>query len=298
MVSNVESAVPSPLSPARPMKPSPSPKAASALPPSPTQIDDLSTASPPPPPPAPSPATPTAPVSAAPKKKKKRKNAANPALDEATPLPNEASIRGDSVEQWRARALNRRALLAAAQADVDRLSADLAAALARVSDAEHAEATVNKGLLTARAVITQRDRALAELTSSHQELKGEHAKVVEDKKRGDKRLVILKTVSANLQEAREAREVAERKLEDAHAANAKLRTQAAALKEQVEALKMVKQQLAKREVEVDELVRGREEMRVEAKKGAVRAAGIGAAGVVGISVVLRVLGGGRRDREE
>lgn len=135
-------------------------------------------------------------------------------LDESQPLPKEASIQGDGLEQWRARAINRRALLADANADNARLMDDLSAAQARADDAEQAEAVVNRGLLTARGVIAQRDRAIADLTSVHQQLKAEYAVVTEEKKRAEKRLVILKTMSANLQEAREGKEVAEKKLDD------------------------------------------------------------------------------------
>lgn len=163
-----------------------------------------------------------------------------------------------------------------------------------MSDAEHAEATVNKGLVTARAVISQRDRALAELTSSTQELKGEHAKLLEDKKRADKRLVILKTVSANLQEAREARDTAERKLEESNSNKAKLAGEVEELRKQVEALNMLKQQLSKVELEVDELTRFNGELHVSAKRDSVRAAGLGAAGVMVLSLMLRLLSGGGR----
>lgn len=143
-------------------------------------------------------------------------------MDGSQALPNESSIYGDGLEQWRARAINRRALLAQANADNERLRNDLSAAQARADDAEHAEAVVNRGLLTAKSVITQRDRALADLTNMHQQLKAEHVTVVEEKKRADKRLIILKTMSANLHEAREGKEVAERKLDEAGATNRRL----------------------------------------------------------------------------
>lgn len=156
------------------------------------------------------------------KKKKKRKNASNRELDESQPLPNEASIQGDGLEQWRARAINRRALLAHTNADNGRLMDDLSAAQARADDAEQAEAVVNRGLLTARSVIAQRDRAIADLTSVHQQLKAEHAVVMDEKKRAEKRLVILKTMSANLHEAREGREVAEKKVDELGLTNSRL----------------------------------------------------------------------------
>lgn len=249
----------------------------------------------------------TAPVqsaTAAQKKKKKRKsNSSSRDLDESQPLPNEDSIRGDGVDQWRARAVNRRALLAKAQADYSLLRADLAAALARVADAEQAEKMVNNGLVTARSVIAQRDRAIADLTSVHQQLKGEHAKVAEEKKRAEKRLLILKTVSANLQEAREGKEHVERKLEDSNGANRKLlkqihdlevvetelRNNVRELRRQVEALNMLKQQLARAEMELEDLKTEKEEMRVAARRGSICAAGVGAAGAFALSLTLRLL---------
>lgn len=237
------------------------------------------------------------------KKKKRKSHSSSRDLDESKPLPNEESIRGDGVDQWRARAVNRRALLAKAKTDHSLLQADLTAALARVSDAEQAEAMVNSGLVTARNVIAQRDRAIADLTSVHQQLKGEHAKVSEDKKRAEKRLVILKTVSANLQEAREGKEHVERKLEESNATNKKLlkriedmakvemelRNEVQELQRQIDALNMLKQQLARVELDLEEQKTEKEELRVAAKRGSIRAAGIGAAGAFVLSFTLRLL---------
>eukprot|EP00177_Eucheuma_denticulatum_P000119 GFKZ01000209.1.p1 GENE.GFKZ01000209.1~~GFKZ01000209.1.p1 ORF type:complete len:387 (-),score=73.96 GFKZ01000209.1:479-1639(-) len=242
------------------------------------------------------------------KKKKRKSNSSSRDLDESQPLPNEESIRGDGVDQWRARAVNRRALLAKAKSDYSLLRADLAAALARVADAEQAEKMVNSGLVTARSVIAQRDRAIADLTSVHQQLKGEHAKIAEEKKRAEKKLLILKTVSANLQEAREGKEHTEKKLEEASGANKKLlkqirdlavvetelRNDVSELSRQVEALNMLKQKLARAEMELEELRTEKEELRKAAKRGSICAAGIGAAGAFALSFTLRLL---RKERD-
>lgn len=185
------------------------------------------------------------------------------------------------------------------------MASDLAAALARASDAEHAEDTVNKGLLTARSVISQRDRAIAELKSTSSNLRADLTQLQEEKKKTDKRLILLKTVSANLQEARENRDFLEKKLDDANAEisnlkrnNESLGRDIDSLKQQVEAMEMVKQQLARREIEVDELSRERVHAEEAAHRSELRAFTIGAASVFAIGTVVRVLGMGRaKDKE-
>lgn len=244
------------------------------------------------------------------KKKKKRKS--NRSLNDANPLPNEESIRGDGIDQWRARANNRKTLYEQTKAESSLLRADLTAALARVADAEHMEKMVNKGLVTAKGIIHEKDRALADLNSLYQNLKGDHVKLTEEKKRAEKRLIILKTVSANLQEMKEKKEQLEKKLEESGVTNAKLKKEIqeldekkVALEKEIKILKkglvdlgLLKKEYKRVQSDLACLQVEKEELKVMAKRDSLRAAGFGAASMLALNITLRVLTGGRKKDEE
>lgn len=255
------------------------------------------------------------------RKKKKKRRAGKVSIPQPQSSPQDAiqllippldaneSISGISAssttqtteEQWTQRLQNLRVSLSKSQEENKIIMSDLSAALARASDAEHAEDAVNKGLLTARTVIAKRDRVIAELKTNLSKFKSEVTHLQEEKKRIDKRLVLLKTVSANLQEAREARDAFERRLDEALASaalsvekNSTMEKEIRTLQESVEALQMVKQELAKREMDFDEQNRILHLQYSESRRSEIRAFGVGALGMLTIGLTLRVVSEKRR----
>lgn len=205
--------------------------------------------------------------------------------------------------------------------EVKRLSRELEAALARASDAENAEAVVNKGLLTARSVITQRDRALDELQTLLSTTRGEVNVLTEEKKRTDRRLTLLKTMSDNLREARDLRAGSERRVEEVVKEKEMVERRRVALEkeieewkekmkevveekislekdverlnEQVRMLRDVKQKLVAAETEMERGVVQRAAAEKRGRVNCVRAAGMSAAVTLACTLVLRVTGGRR-----
>lgn len=241
------------------------------------------------------------------KKKKKRKNSSSASPPDQPPSsssaqspqvtsdPSSSHLSPATLDQWQQRVQNLRSALTKAHQENQLQAADLSAALARASDAEHAEDTVNKGLLTARSVISQRDRTIAELNSTLSVNRADLTRLTEEKKKTDKRLLLLKTVSANLQEAREARDNLERKLDDANDRISKLTTitqendsQIANLEKQVDALEMVKQQLARVEHDFHELSGQNGQLQAQNRRSSICAAGAGSVAVFAVAVAMRI----------
>lgn len=228
-------------------------------------------------------------VKTVPKKKKKRKKGGLPAGSAVHVELREGGIVGDDVHAWRARAESRYVLLQEAVGKCNLAGEELKVAVERMVEAENAEAAVNSGLVTARAVIAERDRAIVDLNSAALANKAEIAKLTDEKKKTDKRLLLLKTVSANLQQAREARDAAEKRVEELGSAHSKLKASAAALAREVEELRVVKAELIKRELEVEELKTFNEKSSEHAVVKSARAAGAGAAGVIALQILMRLL---------
>lgn len=272
---------------------------------------------------------PTSSSSTSKKKKKKRRNVSNSAASSAdltenlkpdnfTDSPEKSSTSNvgsvtdgkecstslvtdaATVEQWKNRVQSIRSSLTKVQKENQLLSADLSSALARASDAEHAELVVNKGLLSARSVITQRDRSIAELNANVSVLRADLAHLVDEKKKTDKRLILLKTVSDNLRDAREARDCGERKLESANAEIVRLKKcveelkeEGDALKRQVQAMEMVKQQLSRIEQDLEDVIQEKEYGEVRAHRVSLVAAGLGAISVFTIRFAARMISSNR-----
>lgn len=243
-------------------------------------------------------------VSAPPKKKKKKRKNHNTTTTSASTDVGRSDLENsnagsaqptDTIEQWKQRVQSLRYELSKAHKESAMLKEDLGASIARAKDAEEAETAVNKGLLTARTVITQRDRAIAELNATISILRVEVAQLTDHKRKTDKRLQLLKTVSANLQEAREARDVTERKLNDASSSNGSLAKEIRQLNDQVEAMAMVKQQMAGLEGDVEVITREKEEAILAGRKDSIRSACLGAAGMLICGVTLRAISGPRKE---
>ncbi|PXF49654.1 hypothetical protein BWQ96_00532 [Gracilariopsis chorda] len=255
------------------------------------------------------PSTPSS-VSGSTKRKKKRRNGQSgntPDLSSgsASPAPSEAPSQEDLVhsetpartmEQWKHRAQSLRSSLNQVQNENRVLSTDLKAAVARANDAEQAEAAVNKGLLSARSVISQRDRSIAELNAMVSNQRADLRRLEDEKKKLDRRLILLKTVSANLQEAREGRDAAEKRLEESNSNASQLRKKVAkaeerieALNKHVEALDMTKKQVEKLHCQIHDLHDEKELSEQKATRNVVLAASAGAVGGAVVTLALSLL---------
>ncbi|CAN8072219.1 unnamed protein product [Agarophyton chilense] len=215
------------------------------------------------------------PIPVSSKKKKKRRNGTSGNNSEnssgsASPLPSEtqndtlfSDTSPGATERWKHRVQSLRSSLSQAQSENRALSADLKAAMARANDAEQAEAAVNKGLVTARSVISHRDRSIAELNAVVSNQRADFRRLEEEKKKLDRRLLLLKTVSANLQEAREERDNAEKKLEDCHSNIVRLKKRLSHLQETIEAYEKELAVLGMKEKQVDKLQGQLQDLREE-----------------------------------
>ncbi|KAI0560455.1 hypothetical protein FGB62_112g213 [Gracilaria domingensis] len=260
-------------------------------------------------------------TSASSKKKKKRRNGASAATGSgsenssasASPPPSEAqddSMHSDTspatMERWKHRVQSLRSSLSQVQAENRILSADLKAATARANDAEQAETAVNKGLLTARSVISQRDRSVAELNALASNQRADFRRLEEEKKKLDRRLVLLKTVSANLQEAREERDCAEKKTEELQSNSARLKKKLAQKQQlideqgkQLQVLELKEKQVDKLQCQLNDLREDKLSAEEQAARRSVMAAGASAlCGVVaGVAFCLLTRARNEEDRE-
>lgn len=264
-----------------------------------------------------SPQTPTS-VSGSTKRKKKRRNGQNGNTTELSsgspsPSPSEAPSQDDvgqsepsarTLEQWKERAQSLRSSLNEVQNEKRILATDLQAAVARANDAEQAEAAVNKGLLSARSVISQRDRSIAELNAMVSTQRADLRRLEDEKKKLDRRLILLKTVSANLQEAREGRDAAEKRLEDSHSVASKLKKKVAkaeetiaGLNKHVEALGMTKKQAEKLQCQLQDLHEEKEVSEKKAARNVIIAASAGAVGGAAVTLALSLFSRPNEDKD-
>ncbi len=209
----------------------------------------------------------------------------------------------DDIGSWRARAGLRLDRLRGVAGELDTLRRELKDAVDRADDAQNAERMVNAGLRSAHTLLAERDKALASSTSHAATLTAEVSTLTDEKRKIEKRLALLKTVSEKLQEAREARDTAERRADDVAAANSELKKAVAELElnlqgqaDTVSALKEdIERHVAEHRVAVEDAALAQ----VEAEKKIQIAAGAGAVAGVLASVVLGgLIRASRRDREE
>jgi chromosome segregation ATPase len=184
----------------------------------------------------------------------------------------------ETLESWKAKAKQRLSLLHDLNESSKRVKAELVVAQQRVADAEEAEVMVNNGLKTATVRLSERDRQVQELTTANAASRAELATLTEEKKKVDKRLALVKTIGANLQEARDAAATAERRLEEAITANAKLKAANTAANNELAELRPLPEELAARTVAAaelrDELTRARDEAAAKAARAADAEAGV------------------------
>lgn len=147
---------------------------------------------------------------------KNNKNIAQSTEPNSEPSSPSSTLTTNQLKQWKQRVASLKASLNNIQNEKRILAADLASATARANDAEQAEAAVNKGLITARTVINQRNRSISNLTVTNTTQRAELRRLEDDNKKLQLRFLLLKTVSANLREAREARDAVEAKLDESH----------------------------------------------------------------------------------
>lgn len=88
---------------------------------------------------------------------------------------------------------------------------------------------MNQGLRGAKALLEQRDKALGALQEANGRLGAEVATMTDAAKKTEKRLLLLKTVSKNLQEARDERDAAAARAEESATQVAELRKEVAAM---------------------------------------------------------------------
>jgi chromosome segregation ATPase len=178
----------------------------------------------------------------------------------------------ETLESWKAKAKQRLSLLHDLNESSKRTKAELAVAQQRAADAEEAESLVNNGLKTATALLGERDRQVQELTTANSAARAELATLTEEKKKVDKRLALVKTIGTSLQEAREAASIAERRLEEAITANAKLKAANTAANAELADLRPLRGELAAHEAVAVELRESLRSIQDDAAEAAERAA--------------------------
>jgi chromosome segregation ATPase len=206
----------------------------------------------------------------------------------------DSSTDPETLESWKAKAKQRLALLHDLNESSKRTKAELAVAQHRAADAEEAESLVNNGLKTATALLGERDRQVQELTTANSAARAELATLLEEKKKVDKRLALVKTIGTSLQEAREAAATAERRLEEAITANAKLKAANTAANAELAELRPLRGELAASEAAAVEL---RDSLR-SAQNDAAAAAGCAAAADARASRAEKLADVARAEAEE
>lgn len=234
------------------------------------------------------------------KKKRRRKRNKNVARSLTETLASEVDrqihrderdVASEDAALWQSKAEQRLGQLNDAVQELRRLEAEVSVSAARVEDAEAAEAAVNAGLKSAHSLIAERDRALAEMKTENANFRAEVAQLNEDKKKNEKRLVLLKTMSANLHEARENCDAMKRRGDELSATNDKLNQTISAQEATITELKAVELQLANRKNEVEHLHEKMHEQREEHRRERRGAVGLGATAAFATCFALRVLSG-------
>lgn len=200
---------------------------------------------------------------------------------------------GDDIGSWRARAVVRLDRLKAVSAEIESLKRELNDAACRADDARHAEQLVNTGLRDAHLLLAERDKALASSTSRAATLTAEVTTLTDEKRKIEKRLTLLKTVSEKLQEARDAKDAAERRADDAAIANSDLKKEIAQLendlKDQADTVRALKADFGTLLAEHRAALCDAELAKVENEKRVHIAAGAGIAAGMVLSIIVGLI---------
>lgn len=205
----------------------------------------------------------------------------------------------DTLDAWKAKAKQRLALLHDLRGEVVRARAESCAATERAREAEDAETVASSGVNRASALLEEKERVNGELGGTVNALRVELAAAVEERKKAEKKMGMVKALGEKAREAREAREVAERKCEEMGREVGRAKGEVGALKEEVERVEgegrkeveKVREELG-REVEAIEKVC--EGLREEGRRGMGAKVWGGVGGVGGLIVGLVIGGLGRK----
>lgn len=157
---------------------------------------------------------------------------------------------------------------------------------------------MNQGLRGAKALLEERDKAVGGLQEANGRLAGEVATLTDAAKKTEKRLLLLKTVSKNLQEARDERDAAGARADEAGAQVAALRKEVAVMGALEKRLAETEEAVRRREGEVKRLEEEGAERVVENERR-MRVVGVAAAaGGAVAGIILRAIVPRREGKEE